>query len=171
MMNVFPLNVGKNCATNLSCFNLQNLYKKGQIYLNLHIVSFRFQNINFQERFSFVKLLKMKTIILFGFLLSMVVLITEAVLPTDLTTIVCKKDEGLLGGLLGLITGLLDTVSGVLSGVNLKGVDIEKIATDLCKKNPKTTVCGVLQGVLDLAENVLLGDINPDALAHCQKRN
>ncbi|KAB7494126.1 hypothetical protein Anas_09197, partial [Armadillidium nasatum] len=138
-------------------------------------------NINFQEIFSLVKLLKMKTIVLFGFLLSMTVLLTEAGPPTGhkctevenvLKEIVEKaKNQGLSGGLGGL-GGLLSGVLGLLS--NLLGIVLDTLTTVL--NQPE---CEAIQGEIDLLRNGLVSNlllpiireiINPyiKGYQHCQ---
>ncbi|KAL7647662.1 UNVERIFIED_CONTAM: hypothetical protein RMT77_001271 [Armadillidium vulgare] len=77
----------------------------------------------------------MKTIVLFGFLLSMTVLIAEADL-LDLTgsTRLCKEDGSLIPGILDALIKLLSDIASLIGNT-------EKIVTDLCKENSKATVC------------------------------
>ncbi|KAL7647407.1 UNVERIFIED_CONTAM: hypothetical protein RMT77_001003 [Armadillidium vulgare] len=82
----------------------------------------------------------MKTIVLFGFLLSMTVLISEASLLPDLTgsTRLCKDDGSVLSPVLKLL-------SGTLAGL---GSELDETAKELCKGNVLATVCELINSLL-----------------------
>ncbi|KAL7647435.1 UNVERIFIED_CONTAM: hypothetical protein RMT77_001031 [Armadillidium vulgare] len=97
----------------------------------------------------------MKTIALFGFLLSMAVLITET---TCQNNALCNNETVLQG----LIPSILYAVRHLLSGIYALYDPLLKIAKTVCEENGEATPCDLLEPLLDVLTPKVIpgGDAN-----------